>query len=365
MKPRGQEPEIKILLHWDMENCPIPDDVGYKDGVRHMKEHLKLNFPNIKTLDIYMVMVVESYLLKLEENAMRLEDIPSKLKNAVDKAMVVDMFKKAQVNPPPSYIMLITGDGDFTRAVKELSSVGYTIILAQTPKSCSQKLLEYCDHVLLWEKLFGKPAERFTKWKNQVPKSLKLKHPTEKCLDNRVTIVLWDIIGCTVEKKQHMITVAYITDSLKDKLGESVITFYAYGPERNQDFIESLKFNSVNYITTTSKKEESLENIMMADILKISITHGPCNILIISADHELCSVCHFLSDYRYNVMVAVPDEPGKHKHLEDAGTYGNFLFRHPWKQYLKIGVYTRQRAHHMEALHEYLDPRLEVWNYMF
>ncbi|PWA61378.1 Aluminum-activated malate transporter [Artemisia annua] len=40
--------------------------------------------------------------------------------------------------------------------------------------------------------------------------------------------------------------------------------------------------------------------------------------------------------------------------------HGNFLFRHPWKQYLKIGVYTRQRAHHMEALHEYLDPRLEV-----
>ncbi|PWA54719.1 hypothetical protein CTI12_AA433350 [Artemisia annua] len=170
MEPRGQEPEIKILLHWDMKNSPIPDDVGYKDGVRHMKEHLKLNFPNIKILDIYGYgsrKLSPKARRECDEIGVSLRDIPSKLKNAVDKAMVVDMFKKAQLNPPPSYIMLITGDGDFTRAVKELSSVGYTIILAQTPKSCSQKLLEYCDHVLLWEKLFGKPAKRFTKWKNQ------------------------------------------------------------------------------------------------------------------------------------------------------------------------------------------------------
>ncbi|PWA46931.1 aluminum activated malate transporter family protein [Artemisia annua] len=40
--------------------------------------------------------------------------------------------------------------------------------------------------------------------------------------------------------------------------------------------------------------------------------------------------------------------------------HGKFLFRHPWKQYLKIGVYTRQCAHHIEALHGYLDTRLEV-----
>ncbi|GJV89831.1 aluminum-activated malate transporter 8-like protein [Tanacetum coccineum] len=40
--------------------------------------------------------------------------------------------------------------------------------------------------------------------------------------------------------------------------------------------------------------------------------------------------------------------------------HGKFLFRHPWKQYLKIGVYTRQCAYHIEALHGYLDTRLEV-----
>ncbi|XP_024965002.1 aluminum-activated malate transporter 8-like, partial [Cynara cardunculus var. scolymus] len=35
--------------------------------------------------------------------------------------------------------------------------------------------------------------------------------------------------------------------------------------------------------------------------------------------------------------------------------HGKFLFRHPWKQYLKIGVSTRRCAYHIEALNGYLD----------
>nr|XP_043633269.1 aluminum-activated malate transporter 8-like [Erigeron canadensis] len=35
--------------------------------------------------------------------------------------------------------------------------------------------------------------------------------------------------------------------------------------------------------------------------------------------------------------------------------HGNFRFSHPWKQYMKIGVLTRQCAYHIEALNGYLD----------
>ncbi|KAI3706560.1 hypothetical protein L6452_24386 [Arctium lappa] len=35
--------------------------------------------------------------------------------------------------------------------------------------------------------------------------------------------------------------------------------------------------------------------------------------------------------------------------------HGKFLFRHPWKQYLKIGVSTRQCAYNIEALNGHLD----------
>ncbi|MFS7915322.1 putative aluminum-activated malate transporter [Helianthus anomalus] len=40
--------------------------------------------------------------------------------------------------------------------------------------------------------------------------------------------------------------------------------------------------------------------------------------------------------------------------------HGKFRFCHPWKQYLKIGVYTRQCAYHIEALSGYLDEQYQV-----
>ncbi|XP_024985379.1 aluminum-activated malate transporter 8-like [Cynara cardunculus var. scolymus] len=40
--------------------------------------------------------------------------------------------------------------------------------------------------------------------------------------------------------------------------------------------------------------------------------------------------------------------------------HGKFRFRHPWKQYLKIGVLTRQCAYHIEALNGYLDEKIET-----
>nr|XP_043623747.1 aluminum-activated malate transporter 8-like [Erigeron canadensis] len=40
--------------------------------------------------------------------------------------------------------------------------------------------------------------------------------------------------------------------------------------------------------------------------------------------------------------------------------HGKFRFRHPWKQYLEIGVYTRQCAYHIEALNGYLDAKDEA-----
>ncbi|PWA37781.1 aluminum-activated malate transporter [Artemisia annua] len=40
--------------------------------------------------------------------------------------------------------------------------------------------------------------------------------------------------------------------------------------------------------------------------------------------------------------------------------HGKFPFGHPWKQYLKIGVLTRQCAYHIEALNGYLDVKYKA-----
>lgn len=40
--------------------------------------------------------------------------------------------------------------------------------------------------------------------------------------------------------------------------------------------------------------------------------------------------------------------------------HGRFHFRHPWKQYLKIGVLARQCAYRIDALNGYINPDLQV-----
>ncbi|KAK9072715.1 hypothetical protein SSX86_009150 [Deinandra increscens subsp. villosa] len=40
--------------------------------------------------------------------------------------------------------------------------------------------------------------------------------------------------------------------------------------------------------------------------------------------------------------------------------HGKFRFRHPWKQYLKIGDYARKCAYHIETLNGYLDAKYEI-----
>ncbi|KAM0045371.1 putative aluminum-activated malate transporter [Helianthus debilis subsp. tardiflorus] len=40
--------------------------------------------------------------------------------------------------------------------------------------------------------------------------------------------------------------------------------------------------------------------------------------------------------------------------------HGKFRFRHPWKEYLKVGVYTRKCAYHIETLNGHLEAKDEV-----
>ncbi|THG16882.1 hypothetical protein TEA_025605 [Camellia sinensis var. sinensis] len=59
----------------------------------------------------------------------KLVDVPNGRKDAADKAILVDMFLFALDNPPPSSIMLISGDVDFAPALHILGQHGYTVIL--------------------------------------------------------------------------------------------------------------------------------------------------------------------------------------------------------------------------------------------
>ncbi|XVE49208.1 hypothetical protein DITRI_Ditri01bG0064000 [Diplodiscus trichospermus] len=123
-----------LAILWDIENCPVPCDVRPEDVAGNIRMALRVH-PVIKGA----VMMFSAYgdfnafPRRLREGCQRtgvkLIDVPNVRKDAADKAILVDMFLFALDNPPPSSIMLISGDVDFAPALHILGQRGYTIIL--------------------------------------------------------------------------------------------------------------------------------------------------------------------------------------------------------------------------------------------
>ncbi|GJW71586.1 meiosis regulator and mRNA stability factor 1-like protein, partial [Tanacetum coccineum] len=82
----------------------------------------------------YKLKVLKGYAWWLQELGNELIDEPSREPKAVDKAIILDMFQFAFDNPPPSYILLISGDADFARAVSSLCELMYTMVLVVEDK---------------------------------------------------------------------------------------------------------------------------------------------------------------------------------------------------------------------------------------
>lgn len=123
-----------VAILWDIENCPVPSDVRPEDVAGNIRMALRVH-PVIKGA----VMMFSAYgdfnafPRRLREGCQRtgvkLIDVPNGRKDAADKAILVDMFLFALDNPPPSSIMLISGDVDFAPALHILGQRGYTVVL--------------------------------------------------------------------------------------------------------------------------------------------------------------------------------------------------------------------------------------------
>ncbi|KAF1874858.1 hypothetical protein Lal_00007473 [Lupinus albus] len=123
-----------VSILWDIENCSVPSDVRPEDVAGNIRMALQVH-PIIKGA----VMMFSAYgdfnafPRRLREGCQRtgvkLVDVPNGRKDAADKAILVDMFLFALDNPPPSSIMLISGDVDFAPALHILGQRGYTVIL--------------------------------------------------------------------------------------------------------------------------------------------------------------------------------------------------------------------------------------------
>ncbi|GKE13735.1 chromo domain protein LHP1 [Tanacetum coccineum] len=97
----------KFGIFWDIENCSAGDislaaiRIPYFDGVP-------------------------------------LIDIPDKEPNSADRVIMSNMFAFAFATRPSSYIMLLSGDGDFCNAFESLGKLGYTTLLVFPTDGASQ-----------------------------------------------------------------------------------------------------------------------------------------------------------------------------------------------------------------------------------
>ncbi|KAJ6707820.1 hypothetical protein OIU85_028119 [Salix viminalis] len=123
-----------VAILWDIENCPVPSDVRPEDVGGNIRMALRVH-PVIKGAVLMFSAYGDfnSFPRRLREGCQRtgvkLIDVPNGRKDAADKAILVDMFLFALDNPPPSSIMLISGDVDFSPALHILGQRGYTVIL--------------------------------------------------------------------------------------------------------------------------------------------------------------------------------------------------------------------------------------------
>ncbi|XP_050366971.1 uncharacterized protein LOC126785350 [Argentina anserina] len=133
-QPIRSPAEGPVAILWDIENCPVPSDVRPEDVAGNIRMALQVH-PVIKGAVVTFAAYGDfnAFPRRLREGCQRtgvkLVDVPNGRKDAADKAILVDMFLFALDNPPPSSIMLISGDVDFAPALHILGQRGYTVIL--------------------------------------------------------------------------------------------------------------------------------------------------------------------------------------------------------------------------------------------
>ncbi|KAL3515284.1 hypothetical protein ACH5RR_022186 [Cinchona calisaya] len=162
-----------VAILWDIENCPVPSDVRPEDVAINIRMALRIHPVITGAVTLFSAYGdFNAFPRRLREGCQRtgvkLIDVPNVRKDAADKAILVDMFLFALDNPPPSSIMLISGDVDFAPALHILGQRGYTVILViPSGVGVSSALCNAGSFVWDWRSIarglgFLPPAKTFT-----------------------------------------------------------------------------------------------------------------------------------------------------------------------------------------------------------
>lgn len=143
-----------IAILWDIENCSIPSDVRAEDVALNIRKAVRRHPVITGLVSLFSAIGDFNGLpIRLREacqsTGVKLIDVPNIKKDAADKAILVDMFVFALDNPPPSTIVLISGDVDFAPALHVLGQRGYNVITV-VPTKCVNTALVSAGR-LVWD----------------------------------------------------------------------------------------------------------------------------------------------------------------------------------------------------------------------
>ncbi|XP_043703508.1 uncharacterized protein LOC122653657 isoform X2 [Telopea speciosissima] len=250
----------QVAIFWDIENCPVPSDVRPEEVAGNIRTALRVHpiiEGSVTTFSAYGDF--NAFPRRLREGCQRtgvkLVDVPNGRKDAADKAILVDMFLFALDNPPPSSIMLISGDVDFAPALHILGQRGYAVILViPTGKGVSSALSNAGRFVWDWHSVAR--GEGFVP-----PKALMSRGPTD---------ITGYLMGC------HM------NDNTDGQTEEEAIVYrgmsqseYTAWANINQFYC----FNSRDFSQTSQSISEYSSNLFTMPSFPTSRSHSlPCGL---------------------------------------------------------------------------------------
>ncbi|MCL7040926.1 hypothetical protein MKW94_027700 [Papaver nudicaule] len=164
----AQYVEAKTSVWWDIENCPVPSlhpRQGLSSSSSSSSHSIAQNIASaLKKMKYRGPISISAYgdtnriptslQHALSSTGITLNHVPSGVKDASDKKILVDMLFWAVDNPAPANYLLISGDRDFSNALHQLRMRRYNILLAQPP-SASAPLVAAAKSVWLWSVLLA------------------------------------------------------------------------------------------------------------------------------------------------------------------------------------------------------------------
>ncbi|XP_026436405.1 uncharacterized protein LOC113334337 [Papaver somniferum] len=163
----AQYVETKTLVWWDIENCPVPflhsrQGLSSSSSSSHSTAQniasalKKMNYRGPISISAYgdTNRIPTSVQHALSSTGITLNHVPSGVKDASDKKILVDMLFWAVGNPAPANYLLISGDRDFSNALHQLRMRRYNILLAQPPSACAP-LVAAAKSVWIWSVLLA------------------------------------------------------------------------------------------------------------------------------------------------------------------------------------------------------------------